>query len=159
MSCGNKTDGTPYADTTTDPMGSHNMSVDMHSPTLVADNAVHLKDITVLNAWARHAAKGDNSAVYMIIENTGINDTLMSVDSITAAAIELHSAMNNKGMMSMDPVENGILIPAHGTLQLQPGSFHIMLIGLTTELTSGASVPFELTFANAGTVEVNAEIR
>jgi len=59
------------------------------------------------------------------------------------------------GMQKMDRLE----IPAGGSVELKPGSYHIMLIGLTRELKAGERIDITLKFEKAGDVKVTAEVR
>jgi copper(I)-binding protein len=61
-------------------------------------------------------------------------------------------------MMGMEPVAR-LEIPAGGTVQLAPGGYHIMLIGLTKDLNVGDTVQVTLKFEKAGDVTVTAQVR
>jgi hypothetical protein len=50
-------------------------------------------------------------------------------------------------------------VPANGEAVLKPGSFHVMLIGLTRDLVAGETMSVTLTFEQAGDVTVQAPIR
>lgn len=98
---------------------------------------------------------------YLIIANSGAEaDALVGVSAASdlADAVELHTVVEEGGMMKMRPVEQ-IDVPANGEAVLKPGSFHIMFIGVKKELKAGDSVRLSLTFAKAGTVEVDAVVR
>ena len=58
----------------------------------------------------------------------------------------------------MQPVD-GIVIPAGGTVTLEPGGYHVMLMGLTGDLAAGQVVRLTLTFRTAGAIGVSAEVR
>ena len=51
-----------------------------------------------------------------------------------------------------------IPVPANGTVTLQPGGHHIMMMGLTKKLKKGEIFPLTLTFENAGKVTVDVKI-
>ena len=55
-------------------------------------------------------------------------------------------------MTGMQPVD-GIVIPAGGTVTLEPGGYHVMLVGLTGDLAAGQVVRLTLTFKAAGAIE------
>jgi copper(I)-binding protein len=55
-------------------------------------------------------------------------------------------------------VEGGIPLPPGETVKLQPGGFHIMLLGLSQGLTAGSNVPLTLTFEKAGSVQVDVPV-
>jgi copper(I)-binding protein len=103
---------------------------------------------------------GANSAAYMIIRNTGNEpDKLIAASSDVAKTIELHTVIEEGGVMRMRQVEGGIDIPANGQVELKPGGFHVMLIGLTRDLNAGDSVQLTLTFEKAGQIPVTAQVR
>ena len=59
------------------------------------------------------------------------------------------------GMRELDALS----IPAGETVELAPGGFHLMLIDLAEDLVPGATFDLTLTFADAGEVTVNVEVR
>lgn len=102
---------------------------------------------------------GVNSAIYMTIRNSGDQaDRLLKAQSDAAHVVEIHNVKNNNGVMSMFPVD-AVEVPAQGEAVLKPGSFHVMLIGLTRDLKVGDTVTVTLTFAQAGALTVTAEVR
>ena len=50
-------------------------------------------------------------------------------------------------------------IPWGERVALEPGSYHVMLIGVQETLEPGQAVGLRLTFEKAGEVEVEAEVR
>lgn len=107
----------------------------------------------------------ETAAFYLTIANNAdVDDTLVAASPrIGATALcdpaELHTTHMDNGVMKMRQVEGGIPIPAQATTALEPGSFHIMCMGLTQPLAAGEEVPLTLTFAKAGEIEVTAVIR
>lgn len=99
------------------------------------------------------------SAVYMKIDGGGMKDKLVKAESAVAENVELHTVEMKDGVMQMRPVEGGIEVPAEGGVELKPGGFHVMLIGLKQELKPGEKFNVKLTFERAGVKEVTAEIR
>ena len=115
--------------------------------------------ITVSDAWVSNPPIADQpGAAYLVIQNNGAADQLLSVASDIAQTIELHESMESGGMMQMSPVPN-IPIPANGKVELKPGGFHMMLIGLTRPLNTGDKVQLTLNFEKAGKIPVSAEVR
>ena len=102
---------------------------------------------------------GAMGAMYMTIRNpTGSPDRLIKAQSDVSQVVELHNVAMKDGVMSMYPVE-AIDVPANGEALLKPGSFHVMLIGLTRDLVAGETMSVTLTFEQAGDVTVQAPIR
>ncbi len=118
-------------------------------------------DLTIGHPWARPTA-GPNmlGAAYMTLKNNGKEaDTLESVSSPDAEMVMIHQNIQGaNGVMEMRHVERGLVIPAGGTVALQPGGYHIMLMGLKYNLEEGHSIPLKLDFAHAGTVDVEVKV-
>jgi copper(I)-binding protein len=108
--------------------------------------------ITVSAGWARQTVPGQNDGGgYLKISNSGSSpDRLTGVASPVSASAEVHSMTIDHGIMRMRPVVGGLVIPAHGSLELKPGGYHIMLIGLRHPLHVGETVKLRLRFDNAG---------
>lgn len=99
--------------------------------------------------WARSGLKDGNSAAYMLLVNgTGQDDELIGASSDVAAAVEIHlSQMGADGTMQMIP-QDSIALPADGELELKPGSYHVMIIGLKEDLNVGDEITLTLHFRN-----------
>ncbi len=116
--------------------------------------------ITVDGAWARTSPMMDMAgAAYLTIHNSGAtDDALVGVTSPAANVVETHETKDDgTGQMAMMPVES-IPVPAGGSVELKPGSYHIMLIELTAPLEAGAVVPLTLTFQSGAVVDVEAVV-
>jgi hypothetical protein len=50
-------------------------------------------------------------------------------------------------------------VPAGGQVELKPGGYHVMLIGLTRDLNVGDKFPVTLEFASGAKLQVEAEVR
>jgi hypothetical protein len=57
-------------------------------------------------------------------------------------------------MQQVDAVD----VPAGGEAVLEPGGYHVMLIGVTEELAEGDTVDLTLEFAESGEQTVSAEV-
>lgn len=103
---------------------------------------------------------GANSAVYMRLANGGAAaDRLTAARAEVSHAVEIHETVMEGDVMRMQQVQDGIEIPAGGQIELKPGSYHIMLIGLTRDLTVGDTFPVTLEFASGEKLTVEAEVR
>lgn len=126
--------------------------------------------LEVSGVWARPSTGGSggmhgdsgatmNGAAYLQVRNTGSTaDRLIKATSDIAEMVELHTVVREGDVMKMEPVE-AIDVPANGEAILKPGGFHIMLLGLKQELKVGEKFTITLQFEQAGTVEVQAEVR
>ncbi|MBL8702855.1 MAG: copper chaperone PCu(A)C [Alphaproteobacteria bacterium] len=103
-------------------------------------------------------AAARNGAAYLIMQNRGsAADRLMSASTPAAARVELHSTVTEGGVMKMRPL-TAIDIPAGGTVRLQRGGQHVMLLDLREPLKAGASFPLTLVFEKAGALEVTVNV-
>jgi periplasmic copper chaperone A len=110
--------------------------------------------ISIVHPWAR-ATPGavKNSAAFMVFDNKGAADKLLSVSGDVARDIQIHSMITEAGVMKMREIK-ALDIPANGKAELKPGGFHIMLIGLKDGLKEGQKFPLKLKFEKAGEVTV-----
>ncbi len=128
--------------------------------------------IVVEGAWARNSPggmmggdatpsgmAGDRGAAYMTINNTGSgDDALIGASSDVAGATEVHESVMDGDQATMRQVDR-VEIPGGATLELKPGSYHVMFIGLKEPLTVGETIAVELKFEKAGTITVEVEVR
>lgn len=121
----------------------------------VAGNSLIVKNIK-----ANLALPTNTGAIYMAITNdTSSDDALIDASIPGCGTVELHEMVMQDDVMTMRQMEgNRILIPAGETVMLQRGGLHVMCIDKTGEFAVGESVPVMLTFENAGTMEVTAEV-
>lgn len=98
-------------------------------------------------------------AVFLTIANDGDEaDRLVSVKTDAAMTAEIHEVADEGGVMKMRPLTDGLEIPPGERIELMPGGYHIMLIGLTGDLMPGEQFELVLTFEKAGDVTVIAQI-
>ena len=104
-------------------------------------------EIQVINAWIRERPPGAaNSAAYAtIVNNADTSNALISVTSAAAEKVELHAHELDRGVMKMRRVP-AIAIPGNGSVKLQSGGDHMMLLGLKRSLKSGDHVMLTLKF-------------
>jgi hypothetical protein len=117
------------------------------------------KAITVADAWARATPKGSTTAViYMTVINNGQDaDRLLGATTPMAEKVELHSNMNDNGVMKMRELTL-IEIEAGKKIALKPGGTHAMLDGLKQLLIAGQSFPLTLEFEKAGKIDVTVSV-
>lgn len=114
--------------------------------------------VTVNAPWTRAAGQGGTGAGFMTLRNAGTApDRLVSARAAIARTVELHTHIHDNGVMRMRPVP-AIEVPARGEVQLRPGGFHLMLIGLTAPLRQGERIPVTLVFERAGEVQVELAV-
>jgi copper(I)-binding protein len=96
---------------------------------------------------------------YLTIRNAGSSgDTLVSVSSTAAAAVELHEMTMKDGIMRMREVKGGIPIAAGATVSLSPDTLHMMFKQVKAPFKQGGTVAVTLQFAKAGKVDMTLPV-
>ncbi|QIE57620.1 copper chaperone PCu(A)C [Pikeienuella piscinae] len=104
------------------------------------------------------AATAKTGGAYVSLENHGPADRLVGVKSDVAAKVELHESLQEDGVMKMRAVE-GLPLPEDGAIEMAPGGYHIMLMGLHRPLVEGESVPITLVFESGAELEVETPVK
>ncbi len=114
--------------------------------------------VEVSDAKVRHLPKvSTTTAAFMTLTNKSSQDILLvEAMSDKAKVVELHTHKKAKGMMEMIKVDN-IKIPANGKVELKPGSFHVMLINLTSPTKIDEAVNITLKFSDQSTKKITAK--
>ncbi len=116
-------------------------------------------DLTIDHAWSRATIGANRPGVFYVeITNNGsTDDALIGIATPAAGMPMLHETVVTDGVASM-PHAMSIPVPAGQTVELAPGGYHGMLMGLTATLAEGDSFPVTLTFQNAGEIVVNVDV-
>ncbi|HZV20058.1 MAG TPA: copper chaperone PCu(A)C [Hyphomicrobiales bacterium] len=116
--------------------------------------------IIVGHPWARPTPPGAKAAAaYFTLQNTGsAPDTLMSVSSPVDESAQLHQTIRDGEVMKMREVKGGVAIPPGATVKFEPGGYHVMLLQPKQQFEEGQFFPLTLTFAKAGTVNVEVKV-
>lgn len=111
--------------------------------------------IAVHDAYATSKPDYNMISAFAIIENKGEEDSLIGAQILDypQARVELHDVKEGK----MVKVES-IPIPARSTVELKPGSYHVMGFEIQNPKTSG-EITLALKFKLGGEVKVAAPIK
>lgn len=127
--------------------------------TLAASAGAQVK---VNDAWVRATAPGQPVAGAYLKITSAQAAALVAVHSPVAGRAEIHEMKMDGGVMRMRPVAR-VGLPAGGTVALQPGGYHVMLMNLEKPLRPGDTVPITLVIeghdGKRRDVEVKAEVR
>jgi periplasmic copper chaperone A len=124
-----------------------------------ADVGFRQGDIVVTAPWAR-ATPGalKIGAAYMTLANRGAApDRLIGVRSDVAERVELHTNLNQDGMMQMRPLDS-VALPPGQAVRFEPSGLHLMLVNLKAPLQEGSEFPLQVTFERAGTLTVQVKV-
>ena len=117
-------------------------------------------DLQVAGPWVRESNPATRiTAVYLTLTNpTPHAITVVGASSPAAKVVEMHEMTTVDGVMTMRQTSK-IVIPARGTVKLQPGGMHLMLIDLVEPLRAGASVDLTLKLEDGSPVVVHAPVK
>lgn len=99
------------------------------------------------------------SAGYLQLTNqTGQTQTLISASAPFAGRTELHDMKHEDGVMKMQEIDGGLVLPDGLTVRLMPKGRHLMFMGLDRQLRSDERFDITLTFAPCGEVTLPFEV-
>jgi copper(I)-binding protein len=101
-----------------------------------------------VSAWSRATPPGGaTGAIYgRIANNQNHSVDLVSVEVGFAQHAMIHETEIKDGVARMR--YGSLVIPAAGSVLLEPGSTHIMLMGLSLELSPGCRYPFRMIWSD-----------
>jgi copper(I)-binding protein len=118
--------------------------------------------VTVADPWVRGTVAGQMATGAFMQLRSATDTTLVDVSSPAAKIVEIHEMKMAGGVMKMSAVDR-LPLPAGKAVELTPGGYHMMLMGLAQPLKEGDTVPLKLTLEDkAGkktTVEVRAQVK
>lgn len=119
-------------------------------------------EVAVEDAWVRATVAQQNGTGAFMRLTASTDSALVEADSPVAKHVEVHEMAMENNVMKMRQVPS-VKLPAGQTVELKPGSYHIMLIDLHGQVKVGDEVPLTLTFEDANgtrtTQQVNAPVR
>ncbi len=130
------------------------------TPLLASAHDYSRESVRVDHPWSRPTPPGVTVGVgYMSISNNGDTDvTLIAAESANAGQVSIHQSTMVGGVMRMEPLPQGLVIPAGTTVDLKPHSYHLMLEQLSGQLMEGERVPLTLEFDNAPSMNVELAV-
>jgi len=116
-------------------------------------------EVTIADPWVR-ATVPQQKATGAFMQMTSTTDVkLVAAQSPIANVVEIHEMKMDNNVMKMRQI-SGLDLAAGKTVELKPGSYHIMLLELKQQVRDGDAVPVSLVFEDQKkqrqTVDVNA---
>jgi hypothetical protein len=110
--------------------------------------------------WARATPAGAKVAAgYLKITNTGQQPDRLTGGSLPLATdVEVHEMSMTNGVARMRKLQQGLEIKPGQTIELKPGSYHLMFMGLHGALKDKETIKGTLVFEKAGSVEVEYRV-
>jgi periplasmic copper chaperone A len=118
--------------------------------------------VTATDAWVRGTVPGQRTTGAFVTLHSTEDAKLVGVASPIAKSVQVHESEMANGVMRMKAVDF-VALPAGKRVELQPGGYHVMLLGLVRPLGAGDSVALTLTLEDKSgkrsTLDVEAEVR
>lgn len=110
--------------------------------------------------WLRQSIPGQaNGAGFGTIRNLGDEDLLLIGGSIAIAEdVEVHRHVREGDQMRMEAMD-ALTIPAGSSVELQPGGYHLMLMGLSELLVVDTDHDLTLVFSDGSTHTVKVPVK
>jgi copper(I)-binding protein len=109
-------------------------------------------------AWARPTVQGQSGGGgFLTIVGGDRSDRLVGARADIAKDVQLHTMTMDGNVMHMREVP-AIDVPAGRTVELRPGGYHVMFMGLKQPLKVGEHFPLTLRFEKAGDVKVEMQV-
>jgi copper(I)-binding protein len=100
-----------------------------------------------------------HSACFLKLSNSSSKEIkLTRVESSISKSVEIHDVVMDSGKMMMRPITE-ITIPANGSVELKPGSLHIMFLGLVSPLKLGDTHKVILFFDSKKSITIQVPVK
>lgn len=110
-----------------------------------------LAQVDVREAWVRGTVPAQTATGVFMTLHAHQPARLLGVSSPAAETAELHEMKMEGNVMRMRAID-ALPLPAMQDVQLKPGGYHVMLLGLKGQLKTGDAVPVTLRLEQGGKV-------
>lgn len=124
----------------------------------LASGAVFAQTVEVKDAWVRTSVQGQKATGAFMKITARDGAKLVSASTPIAGVTEVHEMRMDGDIMKMRAVP-ALDLPAGKTVELKPGSYHLMLMDLKAPLAKDSTVPITLVFKDAKGVESKVELK
>ncbi len=112
----------------------------------------------VSEPWARATVQGQKATGAFMTITSKEGAKLVGISSPVAGISEIHEMKMEKDVMKMSALPS-LDIPAGKSVDLKPGSYHVMLMDLKAPLADNSNLLMTLTFENAKGVKSKIELQ
>lgn len=96
---------------------------------------------------------------YMKITNNGSQmDRLVGGAAAFSKRVEIHEMSMENDVMRMRPLPDGLEIAPGATVELKPGSYHMMFMSISEPMQQGAKHTVTLRFEKAGEIDLEIAV-
>ena len=124
----------------------------------VSAHEFKIGSVSIGHPYARATAPSQSTGGgYLTLTSKGAPDRLVSASTTISESVQLHSMRMEGDVMRMREI-GSLEMPADTLVELKPGGFHLMFVGLKAPLKVGQSFPLKLKFEKAGEVTVEVKV-
>lgn len=127
------------------------------APATSSADATMASRITPSDIWAKAADSG-MSAAFGTLKNTGTKPIVITGAGGDAGPVQLHVTQKTATGMEMKETKS-FTVPAGGSLELKPGSSHLMFMNLSHALKAGETQKLTVTFEDGSHTDVRFPVR
>jgi len=121
-----------------------------------------MAEVTVKGAWVRGTVPAQTVTGAFMTVTSSVDAKLVGASSPIASMTEIHQSTMKDGVNQMNSVES-VALPAGKGVELKPGSYHMMMMGLSKPVSAGQKVPITLEIVDdkgkRSKVEVQADVK
>ncbi len=114
--------------------------------------------VTVTDPWVRGTVGGQRSTGAFMKVAAAAETALVAASSPVAKIVEIHEMKIEGGVMQMRAIDK-LALPAGKPVELKPGGYHVMLMGLTQPINAGDTVPITLTFEDKAGKRTSIDVK
>ena len=103
----------------------------------------------VSDAWVRATVPQQMASGMFASIVSAADARLVAASSPAAAMVEIHEMKMDGNVMKMRALSDGLALPAGKAVELKPGGYHVMMMGLKQQLKAGETVAVTLTIEGA----------
>ena len=126
---------------------------------VLASGTLFAQTVEVKDAWVRTTVQGQKATGAFMKLTAREGTRLVSVSTPVAGVAEVHEMKMDGDVMKMRAVTGGLDLPAGKTVELSPGSYHLMLMDLKAALPKDTTIPLTLVFKDGKGVESRMELK
>jgi copper(I)-binding protein len=115
-------------------------------------------DVAVRDPEAFETAKGMTVGAALMGLLSDNADKLVGATTPVAERVEIHTMLEENGIMKMRKLEDGLELPKNKMVILSPNGYHLMLMGLKEPLKAETEFPLTLTFEKADPQTVTVKV-
>lgn len=119
-------------------------------------HVVHANGMRITHAWTRAAGAGENTLVFMDIENSAADDVLVSAHTELTGTVEIVGIVLGADAVttqSLGPIEIGV-----GETLFDPAGLALEMTDIGSALSEGERLEITLTFEHAGEITISADV-